>query len=56
VVFFDPERLSTVVTLSLGRNKSPGLLFHEALLERRKGLLRFRKGHAKVLNALAGLL
>ena len=45
-----------MVTLSLGRNESPGLLFHEALQERREGLLRFRKGQAEVLNALAGLL
>src|SRR5262245_53463053 len=56
MVPFDPERLSAVVTLSLGRNESASLLFHEALLERREGLLRFRKGQAKVLNALAGLL
>jgi hypothetical protein len=56
VVSFDPERLATMVTLGMGRNKGRGLLFHEALLECREGLLRFREGQAQVLNALADLL
>jgi hypothetical protein len=40
----------------MGRDKGRALLFHEALLERDEGLLRFREGQAEVLNALTGLL
>jgi hypothetical protein len=45
-----------MVTLGMGRDKGRGLLFHEALLERREDLLRFREGQAEVLNTLASLI
>ena len=47
VVPFDPERLATVVTLGMGRDKGRRLLFHQVLLERREDLLRFGQGSSR---------
>jgi hypothetical protein len=52
VVFFDPERRSTVVTLSVGRNKGRRLLFYQMLLEPLEDGLRCGQREAQTLDPL----
>src|SRR5262249_34702612 len=56
VVLFDPERLSTVVTLGMGRNKGRHLLCYQMLLQRREETLRFGRREAQMLDLLVRLL
>ena len=56
VVPFDPERLATVVTLGMGRDKGRRLLFHQLLLERLEDGLRFGQREAQMLDPLVRLL
>jgi hypothetical protein len=46
VVLFDPKRLSTVVTLGMGRDKGRRLPFDQLLLEHLKDGLRFGQRQA----------
>ncbi len=56
MVLFDSERLPTVVTLGMGRDKGSGLRFHEVLLQRSAGLLCFKERQAEMLDRPASLL
>jgi len=56
VVRFEPERLATVVTLGMGRDKGRRLLFHQVLLEYLEDGLRFSQREAQMLDPLVRLL
>ena len=56
VIPFDPESLSTVVTLGMGGDKGSRLLFHQMLLERLEDGLRFGQREAEMLDPLVRLL
>ena len=56
VVPFDPERLSTVVTLGMGRDKGRRLPFDQMLLERLEDGLRFGQREAQMLDLLVRFL
>lgn len=56
MVLFDPEGLSTVVTLGMGRDKGRRLPFVQLLLERLEDGLRFGQREAWMLDPLVRLL
>jgi hypothetical protein len=56
VIPFDPERLPTVVTLGMGRDKGRRLLFHQVLLEPLEDGRRFGQHEAQMLDPLVWLL
>jgi hypothetical protein len=56
VVRFDAERLATVVTLGVGRDKGRRLPFDQLLLERLENGLRFGQREAQMLDPLVRLL